>query len=252
MPTYNQQYNKTQCPCNSNIVFGKCCGLNPGADYLEMLEFVKRFNTDTPLYRVFNEKDFADRFYEGHIRVSTLEHCRNLENKWARDRHEGIAVVGIKSSGLENTDGNLPLNNTFYSLANPEPAIPLVHLGNNTLKLENAYVICLSTQYNEYMESVYGKYCIELKSPAAFFYLLNAVMRNLELIVDIQPGPIIYDDGVFLNLKSMSTLTGLGFYKEEKFAEENEYRVRLLPLLPEIEPVTIEIVNMYNLCKKMY
>ena len=253
MQTNNHQYNKTQCPCNSNIIFGECCGLNPGADYLEMLDFIKRFNAHGSLYRVFDNKEYADKFYDGHIRVSTLEHCRNLENKLARDKKEGIAVVGIRDlASDEKSNENLPHNNTFDSLANPEPAIPIVHLGNNTVKLENAYVICLSTKYNKYMQTVYGKYCIEISKPAAFFYVLNAVMRNLELIVDIQPGPIIYDDSVFLNLKNMTTIMGVGFYKEEKFAKENEYRVRLLPLLPEIEPVFIEIVNMRNLCKKVY
>ncbi len=251
MLTYNNQYNKTQCPCGSNIVFGKCCGLNPGADYLEMLEFMKRFNTDKPLYRVFDEKLFADRFYNGHVRVSTLEHCRNHENTRARDRKEGVAVVGISPESAD-VNNNVPVNNTFDALANPEPSIPLVHLGNNTMKLENAYVICFSTSYNNYMKGVYGKYCIKLTSPAAFFYLLNAVMRNLQLIIDIQPGPIVYDDSMFLNLKSMNTLTGLGFYKEERFTYENEYRVRLLPVLPEIEPVLIEITNIHNLCVKMY
>jgi len=249
MQTNNHQYNKTQCPCNSNIIFGECCGLNPGADYLEMLDFIKRFNAHGSLYRVFENEEYADKFYDGHIRVSTLEHCRNLENKLARDKKEGIAVVGFKN--LDSDEG-MPHNNTFNPIANPQPSLPLVHLGNNTVKLENAYVVCLSTKYNKYMETVYGKYCIEINKPAAFFYLLNAVMRNLELIVDIQPGPIIYDDSVFLNLKNMTTIMGVGFYKEEKFAKENEYRVRLLPLLPDIEPVLIEIVNMRNLCKKVY
>jgi len=243
-------YDKSPCLCNSGLDFGNCCGLNPGTDYLEMFEFVRKFDTRVSLYRAFNEQIYADRFYEGQVRVSTLEHCRNLENKHARDTNEGIAVVGVQGEEPKDKEDMLPLNTSNTPLSQLE--VPLVHLGNNTLKLENAYVLCLSTKYNKYMEQVYGKYCIKLKSPAAFFYVLNAVMRNLELVADIQPGPIIYDNSVFLNLNIMSTLIGLGFYKEEKFAKENEYRVRLLPILPDIEPVLIEIANMPNLCQKMY
>jgi len=248
----SNRYHHTKCPCNSGSDFGKCCGQNPGTDYLEMLEFVKKNEIKEPLYRVFKEQVFADKFYEGHIRISTLEHCRNLENRWARDMHEGIAVVGLKNPEPGNADAGLQASDTFDIPATPEPEIPLVHLGNNNLKLENAYVMCLSTEYNDYMKKIFGKYCIKLNSPAAFFYLLNAVMRNLELVADIQPGPIIYDDSVFLNLNRMSTLGGLGFYKEEKFALENEYRVRLLPLMPDIDPVLIEIINMPGICRKMY
>jgi hypothetical protein len=246
------QYGKTACPCNSGIIFSECCGQNPGAEYLEMLEFVKKFDTVTPLYRVFNEREHADKFYNRQVRVSTLEHCRNLENKQARDRNEGVAVVGMESSGQDTVTENVFRNSSYDTLSIQQPELPLVHLGNNTLKLENAYVICLSTAYNTYMKKVFGEFCIKIKNPAAFFYLLDVVMRRLELIADIQPGPIIYDSRVFLNLNVMSTLMGIGFYKEEKYAGENEYRVRLLPLMQDIEPIVVEILNMNNICEKMY
>ena len=244
------RYDQTPCPCGSGKPFGGCCGLTAGTAYPEMFAFVRNHPVQGPLYRIFREREHADSFFIGQVRVSTLEQCRNLENSEARDTQEGIAVVGIGqtgSSGCAEPQGSLYVDNEI-----PQPAVPLVHLGDNTVKLENAYVLCLSADYSDYMRKVYGNYCIMIEKPAAFFYLVNAVMRNLNLIAESRPGPIIYDDNVFLNLNYTSTSGGVGFYKGERFAMENEYRLRLLPLLPEIEPILIEISSMPSICQKMY
>jgi len=79
------------CPCKSQIPFERCCGINLGASYKEMEFFLRYFNIDKPIYRYFSKKDWADSFFTGMVRLSTLNICRNHENLSAKDELEGNA-----------------------------------------------------------------------------------------------------------------------------------------------------------------
>ncbi|HEU4496770.1 MAG TPA: hypothetical protein VFR70_06935 [Flavobacterium sp.] len=190
-------------------------------------------------------------FMKEKVRISTLESCRNLENELARDEQEGITVVGAEIKPETEKDRKSAPPDLDGIIAGTE-GIPLVHIGNSTLKLENAYVLCLTTAYSSYMKDVFGPYGIEISRPGAFFYLVHSLMKELMLVQDAMPGPIIYDDGLLLDPAQETTAKAAGFYKESRFASEKEYRLRLLATEAAIEPVVIEIANMREICRKLY
>lgn len=214
------------CLCNSNLAFEKCCGINIGANYFEMEYYVQNFRINQPLYRFFDKKEWADSFYNGDIRLSTLNICRNHENLFARDELEAKANVTLSYLPIadSNDEKNQMVLNDLASMGIPildSKNIIIRFISGGQRQIDDAYILCFSTDNSDFLDKRFGKFCIKINQPKILLYLIWAEVKRLKLAIQVKEGKIEYDNNLAIDISRQRINDKLGFIKREIFSPEN-------------------------------
>ncbi|HDO6740635.1 hypothetical protein VSR89_22390 [Klebsiella pneumoniae] len=129
----------------------------------------------TKLYRFFDNESYANDFVDGKLRVSTLETCRNHENKAQGDPEEGYSrhyINRIDSSDPQFQEIAMRGGCHFVNCAD----ITIENHTNTTI-FEDAYILCTTTKCNpaDFTED-FGRFCVEITNPYKMMELITKAL----------------------------------------------------------------------------
>jgi hypothetical protein len=207
----------------------------------------------TPVYRFFQDPQYADDFLNGKIWISTLGTCRGYENPQQGDPSEATmiyATPGTIQGGTKDVD--------FATMADKLGINLLGNVANVTItnasfrdKLEDALVICTTSEYNpDALGKDFGQFCVEITNPNAFFQLLTHELSRRYAIRQYAFGAVHYVERYHEYLDNLPA--GIAFIKPPSYSYQKE--VRMLWTVPDGTPVTpglIHIPAASKYCRKI-
>ena len=182
------------------------------------------------MYRRLSNERWAQEFASGSIVLSTLEHCRTVEDEARRDENEGRLIRKVSAfMDTANPDHRRQLEATGKFEFGPN-ANPTLQFDNSTIieDVGNAYVLCFSeTEYPGDQENQYGEHCIRVTAP---YTLFEVITKRLDQIFPLRKavfGRVNYQSRNVTNFTPVNTRRDL--IKPVKFSFDREIRMLWFP-----------------------
>lgn len=203
-------------------------GLTVSADRVALL---LREQPPEALYRFFRQRQHAELFLSGTIRLENLRRYHNTDDRGRRDDSEGTGFLqyhDLRSS----VQWDLATNATTVL----PPEWGPIHV--TSLSATPMFVCCLCCPPLEALPRLaqqFGLYAVRLNEPTAFIEALSRAMVHCRgLVGPLECGFVVYKDVV--DLKGPPThedhITSCSFCKSTKYAAEFEYRLLQRTALP--------------------
>jgi hypothetical protein len=206
------------------------------------------------IYRFFSEEYQANALAQGEVWLSTLETCRAYEDTAQGDPEEahetynsGYAVGGsddpsfverARRSGIHIGPGcsNMTVNNC-----------------SNRVSLPDAFVLCTTVEFSpEKLSETFGKYCVEITNPRAFFIGVSKQLEDHAFIKEAAAGKVIYKDRKYTGLESPPG--PIGFVKPpDVYSSQNEFRFLWVPEnnASRLTPFLLKCPELSSICKRI-
>jgi hypothetical protein len=191
------------------------------------------------VYRFFNESKHAEDFVRGKIWISTLETCRKYEDPRQGDPGEGSIIYHSGSYENHPADDAVLIEVARRSGVGIRNLSGDITFSNNVSRhvIPDALVLCATTHYDpEVFPDVFGKYCVEIRDPNAFFMGLTQALAARYAISSFHSGSVTYSNREYSGLQSAPGR--LGFVKPvDLYCNQQEFRMlwivnTTLPLTP--------------------
>lgn len=179
-----------------------------------------------PVYRHFPEEKFAIDFASGsYVRMSTLEDCRKYEDADKGDAGEGS--YSYSHTNISSTDPNFSeISNRLDIHVDPnlKGIVTLVGCGAQS-KIENAYVLCLTTRILEKdLHEKFGKYVVQIPNIHMFTHMLCVAMSKVVSGFEAFSRPVQYRSREFRDTEIGPE--HIGFIKPiNPYSRQKEYRI---------------------------
>lgn len=221
-------------------------------DSKQLLNLIKLDKKNGPIYRTLSKSSYKESFLNGQLRISTLDACRNLENETAKDINEGKLIAHISNLHIDNTNNNQHFNNLDnlkkMGIHIENSSNIQVSNINSHMILDDAYVLCFSTEITKYHNANYGKYTICINYPNVFAYIVYENIRHIHKIFEYKCQVVNYGNQKADIVNSLIS-EHLGFHKTIKFEPEKEFRMLFKSDSYNLSPFIISIPEISLLCK---
>jgi len=201
-------------------------------------------------YRFFDNSKYVEDFLNGRIRLSTLDHCRKLENSAARDENEGKLTISVLDYNHSYGEVNKTVAQNispFFKIVENNIRIKNINL---MYELKDAHVLCFSKEDSKYIKRVFGRHGLIVYDIHELKRRIESVLIRYDLFYDGDKlGDVIYNDQIH-DVYTNNALNDLGFCKNKKFIRENEFRMLFLSKLP-VKIEFIEIGNIRDIARKI-
>lgn len=205
-------------------------------------------NLPSKLYRFFDKKEFADDFVNGKLRISTLETCRNHENKAQGDAEEGYMFNYIKRIHSSHPRFHEISNRGGICMVDSENCV----IENNTYTeyIEDAYLLCTTTKYHpEDFTDDFGSYCVEITDPLKMMEIITQTLHSTSKVTHCKYSEVKYRSRTFQQEEIIENL--MEFLKPDTdiYMSQNEFRFVWYTEISPITPINIECGSFSEFCK---
>lgn len=178
--------------------------LNNGR-YLQEYERIVSNGMNDPIYRFVHGRDHASSFKNGDIYISTMQNCREYENKSRGDRDEGRIKYAItdymcdkSTPGFEEAMRRVG----FWPISgNPTMSFKNCAVIND---LGNSYVLCTTLKHiPNILSKDFGDHCFKIEDPALFgLVIARRIQLEDKCDLDFKIGHVAYTGRVFEDINA--------------------------------------------------
>lgn len=207
-----------------------------------------------PVYRFLSKKEYVEDFVQGKIRLSTLGHCRIMENEYARDEDEGKINPFISSKTVKNTNSveDKAFLDDLRSLGGFDfedcTNIRLDNVQFGPSFLPDAFVLCASNEINDHAIQTFGKYCVKIHYPHLFGYYVYLHLRSLDISYAFKCEKVSYGNQE-VDFANKAIHSRVGFEKVQRFEPEDEFRFLFFTDTNNVEPQFIQVPEVNKICE---
>lgn len=210
--------------------------------------YQKLKNLPSKLYRFFDKKEYAEDFVNGKLRVSTLETCRNHENKAQGDAQEGYMFNYIREIHSSHPRFQVISNKSGICMIGSDNCV----IKNSTYKecIEDAYLLCTTTQCRpEDFTDDFGDYCVEITDPLKMMEMITQTLHRTSKVTHCQYREIKYRSRAFQQEEIIDI--PMEFLKPDTdiYMSQNEFRYVWYTDVSPIMPINIECGSFSEFCK---
>ncbi|MBB1380504.1 hypothetical protein H5071_00685 [Shewanella sp. SR41-2] len=205
------------------------------------------------IYRFFSEEYQANSLAQGEVWLSTLETCRAYEDPAQGDPEEAHEVYN-SGHAVGGSDDTKFVERASRSGIQIGPGCSDITVSNcsSSVSLPDAYVLCTTIEYSpEKLSDTFGKYCVEITNPRAFFIGVSKILENHISIKEAAAGKVIYKDRIYTGLESPPG--PIGFVKPpDLYSSQKEFRFLWLPLgSAKLTPFLLKCPELSTICKRI-
>lgn len=173
-----------------------------------------------PIYKFVKSESHANAMESGWFFISTLDTCRKYEEPGRGDLGEG--AFEMRTTTVESR--------VQYRDASRESILTTRTSVTQPYTTQDCYIFCTTSSYNyESMSKQFGEFCVRINNPALFCTLLGASISGTKLersIIDA--GPVGYMEKTICSVETRPSFDPI-FTKHPDFAQQNEYRLMVMP-----------------------
>lgn len=203
------------------------------------------------VYRFFENEWEAECLIKGGVWISTLQKCREYEDRERGDPNEGMYTHNV-SYMAGNTGDSLTqelLRRQGIQCDDPNGFISMAD-NVHTMVHENSFVICTSKSNSESVKNIFGKYGVEIQDPFEFYKCLSYELFHKLKIFQGVAGEVHYINRSTWDMQPMPNRQ-IFLIKEDRHNYQQEYRFVWRAHKPMIQPFLLECPSISNLCKRV-
>jgi hypothetical protein len=189
------------------------------------------------MYRRLSNESWAREFASGSIVLSTLQHCRTVEDEERQDKNEGRLIRNVTAfMDASNPEHKSQLEATGKFEFEPN-ATPVLEFYNSTIveDVGDAYVLCFSEVENPgHRENQYGDHLIRITAPYTLFEVITKRLDQLFPLRKAVFGRVEYRSRNVKNFAPVKTRRDL--IKPPEFSSDRELRMIWFPERHKIVP----------------
>lgn len=176
------------------------------------------------LYRYFDTEEYAERFVQGMVWLTTFEACRRYEDSYRGDPDEGSRVRVSRLIAGHGDDPRFRARAAESGVSVHPAARDIIISQNRTTQLvPNAWLLCASQHDDPEALKEFGRFCVKILQPIQF---AEKVAASIGLEIRLQgahAGPVIYRSNEYRS--SEPAPERMGFTKDPSYALQNEFRL---------------------------
>ena len=206
------------------------------------------------IYRFFSEEYQANALAQGEVWLSTLETCRAHEDPAQGDPEEAHETYNSGNAVGGSDDPNF-VERARRSGIHIGPGCRNITVSDcsNRVSLPDTYVLCTTVEFSpEKLSETFGKYCVEITNPRAFFLGVSKQLEDHASIKEAAAGKVIYKDRKYTGLESPPG--PIGFVKPpDVYSSQNEFRFLWVPErnASRLTPFLLKCPELSSICKRI-